>query len=192
MLSDDLTGAPASESNRDRELAAAARAGSTEAFEELVRRHGPALYRYARRMTRDADAVNDIVQETFVAAWRQIGNFRGDSAILTWLFAICARKVTDSHRVKRAVPIDDRLIEPVSRDAGTSPFTFASNSAFLAAMEDALAELPPRQRAVWMLREVEMLTFPEIGNILNLSADGARGHHHRARVTLQQRLQQWR
>ncbi|WP_431234580.1 RNA polymerase sigma factor [Mycolicibacterium psychrotolerans] len=178
--------------DRDRELAAAAAAGSIEAFEELVRRHGPALYRYARRMTRDADAVNDIVQETFVAAWRQIGNFRGDSAVLTWLFAICARKVTDSHRVKRAIPIDDRLIEPVSQDAGSSPFTFASNSAFLDAMEEALAELPPRQRAVWMLREIEMLTFPEVGNILNLSPDAARGHHHRARVTLQQRLQQWR
>lgn len=192
MLSDDATGMPPSGGDRDRELAAAAAAGSIEAFEELVRRHGPALYRYARRMTRDADAVNDIVQETFVAAWRQIGNFRGDSAVLTWLFAICARKVTDSHRVKRAIPIDDRLIEPVSQDAGASPFTFASNSAFLDAMEEALAELPPRQRAVWMLREIEMLTFPEVGNILSLSPDAARGHHHRARVTLQQRLQQWR
>ncbi|MCV7016938.1 RNA polymerase sigma factor [Mycolicibacterium aichiense] len=178
--------------DRDRELAAAAAAGSIDAFEELVRRHGPALYRYARRMTRDADAVNDIVQETFVAAWRQIGNFRGDSAILTWLFTICARKVTDSHRVKRAIPIDDRLIEPISQDAASSPFNFASNRAFLDAMEEALAELPPRQRAVWMLREIEMLTFPEVGNILNLSPDAARGHHHRARVTLQQRLQQWR
>jgi RNA polymerase sigma-70 factor (ECF subfamily) len=192
VLSDDATGISPPAGDRDRELAAAAAAGSIEAFEELVRRHGPALYRYARRMTRDADAVNDIVQETFVAAWRQIGNFRGDSAVLTWLFAICARKVTDSHRVKRAIPIDDRLIEPVSQDAGASPFTFASNSAFLDAMEEALAELPPRQRAVWMLREIEMLTFPEVGNILNLSPDAARGHHHRARVTLQQRLQQWR
>ncbi|WP_059015826.1 sigma-70 family RNA polymerase sigma factor [Mycobacterium sp. M26] len=190
MRSDDT--AEASAAVEDRELAAAARAGSIEAFEEIVRRHGPAMYRYARRMTQDTDAVNDIVQETFVAAWRQIGNFRGDSAILTWLFAICARKVTDSRRVKRAIPIDDRLIEPVSRDAGTHPFTAASNSAFLEAMEVALAELPPRQRAVWTLREIELLTFPEIGSILNLSPDAARGHHHRARVTLQQRLQQWR
>ncbi|VEG50933.1 Probable RNA polymerase sigma factor [Mycolicibacterium aurum] len=191
MLDDDPpdTGAAAVD---DSALTAAARAGDTEAFEELVRRHGPALHRYARRMTRDADAVHDIVQETFVAAWRQITTFRGESSLRTWLFTICARKVVDSHRVKRAVPIDDRLIEPVRADARAGPFSVASNNAFIEAMELALAELPPRQRAVWMLREVEQLTFPQIGTILNLSADAVRGHHHRARATLQQRLQQWR
>lgn len=176
----------------DTQLAAAARAGDVEAFEELVRRHGPSLHRYARQMTRDADAVKDIVQETFVAAWRQIANFRGDSSMRTWLFTICARKVVDSHRVKRAIPIDDRLIEPVSQEPDSNPFAVASNAAFLEAMEAALAELPPRQRAVWSLREVEQLTFPQIGTILDMSADGARGHHHRARTTLQKRLQQWR
>jgi RNA polymerase sigma-70 factor (ECF subfamily) len=176
----------------DRVLASAARAGDGQAFESLVRRHGAALYRYARRMTGDSETVNDIVQETFVAAWRQIANFRGESSVRTWLFAICARKVADSHRVKRAIPIDDRLIEPVSADRGSDPFAAASNSAFLEAMELALGELPPRQRAVWLLREVEQLTFPQIATILNLSPDGARGHHHRARTTLQQRLVQWR
>jgi RNA polymerase sigma-70 factor, ECF subfamily len=176
----------------DRTLAAAAKAGDGAAFEVLIKRHGPALYRYARRMTRDADAVNDIVQETFVAAWRQIANFRAESSIRTWLFSICARKVIDSHRVKRAMPIDDRLIEPLTPDTGADPFASVSSSAFLEALDLALAELPPRQRAVWMLREVEKLTFPEIGTILKLSPDGARGHHHRARTTLRQRLQQWR
>lgn len=176
----------------DQELAALARAGDGAAFEALIKRHGPALHRYARRMTRDADAVHDIVQETFVAAWRRIATFREESSVRTWLFAICARKVVDSHRVKRAIPIDDRLIEPLAPDTGADPFASASNVAFLNAMEEALAELPPRQRAVWTLREVEELTFPQIGTILDLSPDGARGHHHRARTTLQQRLRQWR
>lgn len=178
--------------SEDGVLAAAARAGDETAFECLVRRHGPALYRYARRMTADDDAVNDIVQETFVSAWRQIGTFRGDSAVRTWLFAICARKVVDSHRLKRAIPIDDRLIEPPAAAPDDDPFASASNSAFLEAMEMALAELPPRQRAVWMLREVEGMTFPQIATVLSLSPDGARGHHHRARATLRQRLVQWR
>jgi RNA polymerase sigma-70 factor, ECF subfamily len=176
----------------DRMLAAKARLGDGEAFEVLIRQHGPALYRYARRMTRDVDAVNDIVQETFVAAWRQIGTYRAESSVRTWLFAICARKVVDSRRVKRALPIDDRLIEPLGAEAGSDPFTTVSSNAFLAAMETALAELPPRQRAVWLLREVEELTFPQIGTILSVSPDGARGHHHRARITLRQRLRQWR
>ncbi len=173
-------------------LAAAAAAGDRSAFETLIRTHGPPLYRYVRRMTRDHDAVEDIVQETFVAAWRQIGTFRQESSIRTWLFAICARKVVDSQRIKRALPIDDRLIEPADTAAASDPFAVASNAEFLDALETALAELPARQRAVWILREIEELTFPQIATILNLSPDGARGHHHRARTTLQQRLQRWR
>jgi RNA polymerase sigma-70 factor (ECF subfamily) len=67
-----------------------------------------------------------------------------------------------------------------------------SNEEFLDALEAALGELPPRQRSAWLLREVEELTFPQIGTILDLSPDSARGQHHRARATLQQRLQRWR
>ena len=84
------------------------------------------------------------------------------------------------------------MIEPMAADDDHDPFASASNSAFLEAMEMALSELPPRQRAVWMLREIEGMTFPQIGTVLSLSPDGARGHHHRARATLRQRLAQWR
>lgn len=176
----------------DRVLAAAAAMGDRDAFEVLIRRHGPALYRYARRMVGDDDAVDDITQSTFINAWRQIGGFRGDASLRTWLFSICARKVIDSRRVKRAEPIDDRLIEPVDTSPARDPFVFVSNTEFLAALEVALAELPVRQRAAWILREVEALTFPQIGVILNLSPDAVRGHHHRARATLRQRMQRWR
>lgn len=177
----------------DRILAAAAAMGDRDAFEVLVRRHGRALYRYARRMMRDDDnAVDDIAQDTLITAWRHIGGFRGDASVRTWLFAICARKVIDSRRVKRAQPIDDRLIEPVDPSGNTDPFVFASNADFFAALQVALDELPVRQRATWILHEVEALTFPQIGVILRLSPDAVRGHYHRARTTLQQRMQRWR
>jgi RNA polymerase sigma-70 factor (ECF subfamily) len=192
VLDDPVLLDGATEDDGDRTLAAAARAGDRRAFEDLVRRHGPALHRYARRMTRDGDAVYDIVRETFIAAWRRIGDFRGESAFRTWLFTICARKVVDSHRVRKAVPIDDRLIEPIRAGDDNDPFATASNTAFVEAMESALAGLPSRQRAVWMLREVEQMTFVQIGQVLHLSPDAARGHHHRARTALQQRLRQWR
>ena len=173
-------------------LRTAAILGDREAFEVIVARYGPQLYRYGRRMLRTESDVADVVQETFVAAWRQLGAFRGASSLRTWLFAICSRKIVDTRRIKRAQPIDDRLLEALPSTATVSdPFTAASNAAFLGALEQALAELPARQRATWVMREVELMTFPEIAQVLQLSPDGARGHHHRATATLRIRLRRW-
>ena len=93
--------------------------------------------------------------------------------------------------MRYAEPIDDRLIDPVDESAASDPAVVASNAEFLAALDRALAELPVRQRAVWVLREIDGLTFPEIGVTLQLSSGAARGHHHRAQTTLRQRMQRW-
>ncbi|KMO82434.1 ECF RNA polymerase sigma-E factor [Mycolicibacterium chlorophenolicum] len=175
----------------DRTLAAAAAMGERAAFETIVHRYGPLLYGYVRRMISDRDGVDDVVQETFIAAWRQIDNYRGESALKTWLFRICDRKIIDSRRVRYAEPIDDRLIDPIDPSADSNPAVVLSNTEFLAALERALAELPVRQRAVWVLREIDGLTFPQIGVTLKLSPGAARGHHHRAQSTLRLRMQRW-
>jgi RNA polymerase sigma-70 factor (ECF subfamily) len=176
----------------DRVLIDAAAAGDRQSFETLVLRYGPALHRYTRRMLRDEGDAAEVVQDTFIAAWRQLGTFRGEASVQTWLFAICSRKIVDSRRMRRAQPIDDRLLEPLAEtSASADPFAQASNSEFLAALEIALAELPARQRASWVLREIEQMTFADIGAALALSPDAVRGHHRRARTTLSQRLRRW-
>ncbi len=173
-------------------LRTAAILGDREAFEVIVYRYGPQLYRYARRMLSTESDVADVVQETFVAAWRHLGSFRGASSVKTWLFAICSRKIVDTRRVKRAQPIDDQLLQALPNATGlTDPFTAASNAAFLDALDEALAELPARQRATWVMREVELMTFPEIAQVLQLSPDAVRGHHYRATATLRIRLRRW-
>lgn len=176
----------------DEVLCSAAALGDREAFEVIVTRYGPALHRYGRRMLSTGADADDVVQETFVAAWRQLGSFRGTSSLRTWIFAICSRKIVDTRRIRRAQPIDDRLLEALPHDAGLSdPFAAASNSAFLTALEQALAELPARQRAAWVMHDIELMTFPEIGAALSLTSDAVRGHHHRATATLRQRLRRW-
>ncbi|MCV7420459.1 sigma-70 family RNA polymerase sigma factor [Mycobacterium yunnanensis] len=166
--------------------------GDLDAFETLVLRHGPALHRYARRMLRDAGDVEDVVQDTFVAAWRQLGSFRGESSVQTWFFAICSRKIVDAHRFKRAQPVDDGFLESLTPSARCEdPFLSASNAHFMSALEAALDDLPSRQRATWVLREIEAMSFVDIGAVLTLSPDCARGHHRRARATLSERLTRW-
>jgi RNA polymerase sigma-70 factor (ECF subfamily) len=166
--------------------------GDREAFESLVHYYGPALHRYARRMLADEGDILEVVQDTFVAAWRRLDSFRGESSMRTWLFAICSRKIVDSYRIKRAQPIDDKLLDPLVPSPEAGPFDTTSNAAFLEALEEALHELPYRQRAAWTLREVEMLTFVQIGKILRLTPDAVRGHHHRARANLSERMTRWR
>lgn len=183
---DDLRGAD------DEALRVSAGVGDREAFDAIVTRYGPVLYRYARRMLASEADVADVVQDTFVAAWRQIGSFRGASSLRTWLFAICYRKIADTHRLKKAKPVEDWVLEPLAGpDTTADPFTAASNAAFLDALETALGELPVRQRAVWMMREIEAMTFPEIGEVLALSPDAVRGHHLRATKTLRVLLRRW-
>ncbi|PZT99543.1 MAG: RNA polymerase subunit sigma-70 [Gordonia sp. (in: high G+C Gram-positive bacteria)] len=176
----------------DDALCAAARIGDREAFEVLVYRYGPALYRYGLRMLANESDVADAVQETFIAAWRQLDSFRKASSLKTWLFAICHRKIVDTYRIKQAAPIDDQLLSMVpDTDTSRDPFLAASHTEFLGALEAALTELPARQRAAWIMHEVEAMTFPEIGAALRLSPDAARGHHHRATSNLKVRLRRW-
>lgn len=176
----------------DDALLRAAALGDREAFEVVVHRYGPLLHRYARRLVANEADAADVVQATFIAAWRQLATFQGRSSMKTWLFSICSHKITDNYRVKRAQPIDDQLMEAIPAPRRSSdPFTAASNTAFLAALEAALAELPYRQRASWVLREIESMTFPEIGTALDMSPDAARGHHFRATATLRTRLERW-
>lgn len=178
----------------DEALRIAAVVGDREAFDVIVTRYGPVLYRYARRMLASESDVADVVQDTFVAAWRQIPGFRGASSLRTWLFAICNRKIADTHRLRRAKPVEDWMLEPLAGPdtvAVDDPFTATSNAAFLEALEAALAELPVRQRAVWMMREIESMTFPEIGEVLELSPDAVRGHHLRATKSLRVLLRRW-
>ncbi len=88
--SDIIFNAPA---DTDAVLIAAAVAGDRLSFEILVRRHSPALYRYAGSMLRDDGDAADAVQDTLVSAWRNLSSFRGDAAVSTWLFAICESRL---------------------------------------------------------------------------------------------------
>ncbi|MET0195790.1 RNA polymerase sigma factor [Rhodococcus sp. RS1C4] len=175
----------------DHVLVSNAALGDTDAFELIVARYGPEMFRYARNMLSDHGAAEEVVQDAFVAAWKGLDTFRGDSKLRTWLFSMVSHKVVD-HRRKRAVaPAEDWVFERRSTDARADPEVSVTNDDFMADLGRALAELPYRQRACWLLREVEGMTHPEIGQIMTLSASAVRGHLVRARATLSERLAAW-
>ena len=175
----------------DAALARAARVGDREAFETIVHRHGPSLYRYARRMLTDDGDVQEVVQDAFVGAWRDFEHYRGQSSLRTWLFGITAHKAVDRARKARAQPIDDRVLQTKPTGPASDPHIHMSQAEFLQALERALAELPYRQRACWLLREVEGMSQVQIGHILGVSPGAVRGQLHRARANLAERMVSW-
>ncbi len=170
-----------------------ARLGDREAFGAIVERHGPALYRFVRRMVRDHGEAQDVVQEAFVAAWRSIDRFDGRSTLSTWLFGIASHKARDTLRRRRPEPMDPDLMtrpghDTIDRSARSNP----EEAVFFTELAQALAALPDRQRAAWLLTQVEGLTTVEAAEALRMTPDAVRGQLARARVSLTQRLEAWR
>ncbi|MEO7061379.1 MAG: sigma-70 family RNA polymerase sigma factor [Lapillicoccus sp.] len=183
---------PGSEAG-DATLVRAARLGDREAFEVVVERYGPALYRFARRMVRDHDEAQDVVQEALVAAWRGLERFDGRSSLATWLFGITSHKARDSLRRRRPEPVDPDLLTRPGRDTiDRSALSNPEEAMFLSDLAEALGQLSERQRAVWLLTQVEGLSTPEAAQALRMSADAVRGQLARARMSLTTRLEAWR
>ncbi len=167
--------------------------GDRASFAELVRRHGPALHRYAVRMLDgEYEAAEDALQEALTKAWLHLGSFRGDSSVKNWLFRLVANECRSARRRRRPRLVDDELLSAIPADGGSEPDAATAGIGLREALDLALSELPWRQRASWLLREVEGMSYVEIGDVLGATETVVRGQLHRARATLAVRMRQWR
>ena len=176
----------------DKDLARQGALGDRFAFAEIFHRHGAAMFRYAVHML-DGDIADaeDAVQEALTQAWVHLPQFRGDSGLQTWLFRITANCVLSARRRRRPINVDDWVLN-VPSGPETDPMLHAVHEELWVALEVALSELPWRQRASWLLRELEGLPYEQIADILDTSPTVVRGQLHRARRTLAVRMAQWR
>lgn len=180
-------------------LARRAGLGDRAAYEELFRRLFPSTFRFALRMLdSDTGLAEDAVQEAWVKAWRGLPDFRGTSTFSTWLFSIVSREALEVRRRRRPVAVDGELLEPIlDRSTPASARPQDPAQAVLAdelwhTLTLALMELPWRQRASWLLRELEGFSYDDIARVLDTTPTVVRGQLHRARRTLAIRMEQWR
>lgn len=185
----DGTGAP--EQLDDLVLARRAGLGDRVAFGVIARRHGPVMYRFARRVLLDDGDAEEAVQDALLAAWRHLADFRGAAALRSWLLRLTLNKAHNVRRKRRPVPFADGVHETLV-DAVGDPARGIIENELVAALDDALATLPEPQRVAWLLREVDELTYEEIAEIMHTSRDVVRGLLHRARRSLAERLAAWR
>ena len=174
-------------------LARRASLGDRAAFAVIFDRHGAAMFRYAVSMLDgDLDAAEDVVQDALERAWSKLPSFRGEAQLRTWLFRITANVVLSARRRRRPIAVDDQLLTALPTAVEAGPVGELEHSELRAALELALTELPWRQRAAWLLREMEGLSYEEIAEVLQTSPTVVRGQLHRARGTLAVRMVQWR
>src|SRR5438128_10303865 len=171
----------------DAALIAAWQGGDEQAAAELVRRHARALARFLGAAgAPDADA-DDLVQETFIRAFRAVGKFRGQCQFRTWLLTIGGNVLKDAGRRagrEKVVPLDDAL-----RDRDGDPHEQAVAGEVADRLREGLARLPRMQREVFLLRAQQGLAYEEIAAALGTSAGAARVHYHHAVKRLKEYLQ---
>jgi RNA polymerase sigma-70 factor (ECF subfamily) len=170
----------------ERQLVTTAAAGSTTAFEQLYRRHAPRVHALCLRMTGNVATAEDCVQEAFVQAWRNLGQFETRSAFGTWLHRIAINTVLQQGRrrheslgeadsIEREVA--DRLADPLGGDPGRDRD-----------LEVAIASLPPGARHVLVLVGLYGHSHEEASQMLGVAVGTCKAQLHRARALLNARL----
>jgi RNA polymerase sigma-70 factor (ECF subfamily) len=172
------------------ELVAAAREGDRDAFDELVRRTTAGTYTLALRLTNNEEDARDVTQEAYLRAYRGLKNYRGDAQFTTWLYRItanCASTFMTTRRRHRHDEVPEG-VEFADLRAQSEVEGGASNAELREQLEWALAQLPPRLRAVVVLRDVYDLPHEAIAAELGISVSAAKVRLHRARHKLRSTL----
>jgi RNA polymerase sigma-70 factor (ECF subfamily) len=189
------------EATLERRRVSAARQGDEAAFGELMQANYEAVFRTVLAIVRNEHDARDLCQEIWVKAWQEIGKFRGESKFTTWLHPIAVRRAVD-HLRKRKRWFDRFL--PFSRpdneadappafepadDQPTAPEQLESTEK-RARFEYLLDSLPPKQRAVLALREIQGLTYDEIAQSLGCRRGTVMSRLYHARRLLAQKLRE--
>jgi RNA polymerase sigma-70 factor (ECF subfamily) len=146
--------------------------GDQTAFRRLVEHHQPFAYALALRMLSNADDAGDVVQESFVSVWRNLRRYDGSAAFTTWLYRIVVNRTLDRLRSRAR----ERL-RTESLDEMDERHDVIEEAAVPGSMEDNLVEfvkacasaLPPTQRAVFILRDLQDLSVRETSQVLSIS-----------------------
>jgi RNA polymerase sigma-70 factor (ECF subfamily) len=176
-----------------RRLLAAAQAGDERAFRELVGPYRRALEVHCYRMLGSAHDAEDVVQETLLRAWRALERFEPRAQLQTWLYRIATNACLDEleRRPRRPEPIDpfpDALPDEAAAPTYDPVARYAIREGMELALLRAIQELPGRQRAVLIFRDVLGWTAPEVAELLESTVASVNSALQRARATIDRHL----
>jgi len=168
-------------------------AGETALFELLMRRNNTRLYRAIRSVLRDEDAVEDLMQQTYVLAFSRLEQFGGGARFSTWLLRIGINEALQKLRRARRWPqvgVEVLEEEPSMEADDAGPENLLARSELLRMVERLVDELPTLYRTVFVLREVQQLSTAEVADLLELSPEAVKQRLSRAKSALRSGLEQ--
>lgn len=148
------------------------RQGNEDALRELINRHRNRLVRVAANILRDGVEAEDVVQEAFLKAFKELHKLRDDRAFSSFLYKICVHLCMDRLRLKRADPMP---IDPPEPNVSLSVETKVT-------VECLLRKLPPELAATLVLREIEQLSYEEVAEVMKVPVGTVRSRLHKARA----------
>ncbi len=180
----------------DEEVVARVLEGDTSLFEILMRRYNQRLFRVSRGILADDAEAEDVVQEAWLRAFRELSRFRGEARFSTWLTRIASYEaLARASKRRRLVPISSPMTgggdggDPPEPPAATpGPERDLENRELQALLQQAVEVLPDPLRAVFCLREIELLSTEETADALGLTLENVRVRLHRAKRSLRQTL----
>ena len=183
--------------SEDSRLVAALREGSEEAYEQLLSRFQQPVYTLALRLLNDQAGACDVAQEVFLKVFRNLGGFRSQSSLKTWIYRIAINEAHNARRwffrhqrreVDWGEDQDGSLGLREMPDAGQSPFDVTLDHERRALVQAALERINPVFREAVVLRDIMDLSYEEIAEVLNLSLGTVKSRILRGRESLREEL----
>ena len=185
------------EPQSDEQLVALAQNGDDGAFPELVKRYSRRIFRVARNITNHDEDSEDVLQETFMKAYKHLDTFQGNSKFYTWLVRIAMNEALMKLRKRRTgklVSLDEELStgeDTVIREIAVwegNPEDTYSQEELRELLDKTISSLPEGFRTVFVLRDVEELSTEETAETLGLSIPAVKSRLLRARLQLREKL----
>ena len=174
-------------------------AGSEEAFNWLVARFAPPVYRLSCRLLNDPADASDVVQDVFLRVFRSLAHFQGHCSLKTWIYHIAVNTVWNQNRWWHRHREQERALEVRDDDAGfeempvvdeaPNPLASALTLESQEMVWKALLRLSETHRMILVLREIEDLSYDEVAEILGLTAGTVKSRLARARLALKRELE---
>jgi RNA polymerase sigma-70 factor, ECF subfamily len=177
----------------DEEIVAPAGPTAFSPIEDLVEAFGASMFRVAKSIVGDPNMAEDVVQDALLRVWMHLDDYRGDAPLKNWVLRITHNCAVSAVRKRRDEARDPMVLaESESPSTMSDPARVAAGRAAVDELWHALDLLDETSRSIVVLREIERMSYEEIGELLNLALPTVKTRLFRARRTLSENLKEWR